>query len=42
VPVTIFNSAWRRVCEMELPKYAGLLRGRHFLNTDDFTQEEIK
>jgi len=27
---------------MELPKYAGLLRGRHFLNTNDFTQEEIK
>ena len=27
---------------MDLPKYAGLLRGRHFLNTNDFTREEIK
>jgi len=27
---------------MEFPKYAGLLRGRHFLNTNDFTQEDIK
>ena len=27
---------------MEIPKYVGALKGKDFLNTQDFSQEEIK